>query len=252
MADETTTTTTTETAAPAAETAPETPAPETATPHPLEPGGKRFEQVYGRMKQLEGENLSLREQASTKAAPPAAPQQKIWTPQELQTLVDEQKISSALMADQLAYQRAAHMQAQTIQHLEQRGRVQGAEAEVRQYIEKVPKLNDTGSEEFTRVRTAAYEISQEMGRPVTDPIVQRRALREVFGDPSKLAKVTQAETFARDHADTFAETGGGGGTATPNKDPFKGVPAAQMQHWKRLNYSHQQMLDELPYVRLTR
>ena len=198
------------------ETPEETPVVET-TPHPLEPGGKRFDEVYGRMKSAEREAMEMRDrltrlegQAQVLAQPKPASQKTWYEPQELQTLVDQGRITPAVMADQIAWQRNQQGQQQVMQTLKWQQTAQTALTEVNQYIEKMPALGQTSSPEFSRVARAAHEIADEMGLTVQDPRVQRRALRETFGTLDKMTKVETTGKFNRDHADTHAETGGGG------------------------------------------
>src|SRR6266446_10446407 len=96
-------------AAPLAE--PEKETPEVATPHPLEPGGPRFEEVYRRMKEAEARDMENRDriarlegQAQVLTRQPSQPQQQTFTPDQLQALVDQGRISPAQMAHQISWQ----------------------------------------------------------------------------------------------------------------------------------------------------
>ena len=242
------------------ETSPET-TPETipeGSPHPLEEGGKRFNQVYARMKEAERDAMEMRDrvarlegQAQVAARPTAAPQKTYYEPQELQVLVDQGRISPAVMADQLAWQRTQQGIQQVTQTMKWQQTAQTALAEVHQYIEKLPSLAHTTSPEFAKVARAAHEIADEMGLRVEDPRVQRRALRETFGTLDKMTKVEQAGDFNRAHADTHVETGRGGGQSDRRgaPDPLKGVPKAQIEFWKSKGYSQKQMEAEAPFVK---
>ena len=236
------------------ETAPE---PE-AQPHPLEEGGKRFNEVYGRMKSAERETMELRDRLARVEGQqqilsrPVAPQQKTYyEPQELQVLVDQGRITPAVMADQIAWQRQQQGNQQVLQTMRWQETARTALTEVNQYIEKMPALTSTSSPEFGRVAKAAHEIAEEMGLTVQDPRVQRRALRETFGTLEKLTKVDTAGRFNREHADTHAETGGGGGRQESGgkADPLKGIPKAQIEFWRSKNYTQKQMEAEAPFVR---
>ena len=99
MADEETTETT-ETTEPGQTTT------ESGQPHPLAPGGVRFEEVVSEKNRYKAEADTLRGQvaayqASQAAMRPAPPAEKVWTAQELQGLVDGGRITPAQMSDQL-------------------------------------------------------------------------------------------------------------------------------------------------------
>lgn len=229
-----------------------------AKPHPLAPGGVRFEQVNAQKNEAERQLAEMRDrvarlegavQRPTPTTP--APTQQTYTPQQLQTLVDQGQITPALMADQLAWQRTQQGNAQMLQTLKWQRTAETALAEVTQYIGKLPALTNTASPEFQRVATAAGEIAEEMGLTIQDPRVQRRALRETFGSLEKLATVGKAGEFNRAHADTHAETGGGGGAAPSAKksDPLAGVSKVQLDYWKSKGYTQKMMEAEAPFVK---
>src|SRR3990167_8120750 len=73
------------------------PAPETKVPHPLEPNGKRFEQVYARAKQAEREAAELRAKIEALEARPApAPVvEDEYTPAQLEAFIAENRITRA-------------------------------------------------------------------------------------------------------------------------------------------------------------
>lgn len=224
-------------------------------PHPLEPGGKRFSEVYGDMKDARREAQELRERlarlegASTVTQPPPKVEDRFYTAEELQALVDGARISPAKMADQLAWQRAELKGRAIVEQQAVEAKRQHALSEVNKYVDHLPALLNQSSPEFVRAARVAREIADELGRQPDDPIVQRRALREAFGPLDKLeqAKVTREST--RRSADTHAETASGSKADVTNKDPLKGVPQRYLDHWKKLNYTREQMIAEVPYVK---
>lgn len=223
--------------------------------HPLEEGGVRFNEVYGRMKAAEARSTLLEQQLAAKAAEPVKPavqQPQFYSADQLQTAVDQGKITGAQMAAQLAWQAKEEAKREIKQELTGDSRRQSALAEVNQYVEKLPALNDHTSPEFQRVSRAAYEIAEDMGRSVGDPVVQRMALRQELGTLAKLVKVDAARDFDRRNADVATETGGGGGRTAPSKDPLKDVPRGLKEHWDRLGYTKEQRLAEVPYINTKR
>lgn len=233
------------------------PTPEAAavepSPHPLAPGGVRFEEVYREAKQAKSENQELRERLArlegAAAVKPAAETPKFYTPQQLQAMVDRAEITPAVMADQIAWQRSVQSEQTILQKVERTQRMTSALAEVEAYLVKVPTLTDRSSSDFSRVAQAARDIAADTGREVSDPVVQRLALRATYGPLDRLAAGSQVREDARRQADTFAEPGGGGGQTPRTPDPLKDVPREYLEHWKSLGYTQAQMIEEAKYVR---
>ena len=223
--------------------------------HPLAPGGVRFEEVYREAKQAKSENQDLRERLArlegAAAVKPAAEAPKFYTPQQLQGMVDRAEITPAIMADQLAWQRASEARRATLDDVKTYERAQGALREVEQYLAKLPALHDRSSSDFTRVAQAARDIAQDTGREVSDPVVQRLALRATYGPLDRLAAAAQTREAARQQTDPFAESGGGGGQHASTPTPLKDVPKEYLEHWKTLGYTQAQMIEEAAFVRRT-
>lgn len=222
-------------------------------PHPLEPGGPRFADVYARMREAERRAQEMEAQLAAERAK-ATPQQQqpqgqFYTPQQLQAAKDLGQITEAQMMDQLAWQRAELKAREVEKRQADRFVADTALSEVDAYIAKIPALADANSPELRKVGVAAREIALEMGKPVTDPLVQRRALREVYGSLEKVNSVRKVQAEARANAESHLESTPGAGVVSQRKDPFKEVPPAIKEHWKRLNYTEEQMKAELPYIR---
>mgnify|MGYP001607787052 CR=1 FL=1 len=228
--------------------------------HPLEPGGKRFQEVYGdwrseqqRAQRAEAEIAALRQQMQ-----PRQPQQ--YTPEQiaayLQQQIDQGQITPMAAANALSQFNARQVATQTAMQVEQirtqGAKLQAAGTEVNQYIARVPSLKDTNSDEFKRVSEAAYSASDDMGLPVTDLRVQRRALREVYGTLDKMAKNDGERESSRRASLPHVETSAGGTrqpAAPAGADAWKkDVPADYLTYWKQRGYSEQQMKDEAKYV----
>lgn len=230
------------------------PAPDPEPVHPLAPGGQRFEEVYARMKQAddraaraEGEVQALRQQLRPSQVP------VVYTADQLQAAVDRGQITPMQAADLLSRQNSAAMAAQTIQAQTFAAKTQSALTEVNQYMEKMPALANALSPEFQKVAKAAYEIADEVGLPVQDPRVQRRALRETFGTLDRIAAAAKAQDSSRAASLPHTEAGpGAGGTAPAPKpggtNPLKDVPPAYLEFWKKRGYTQKQMEDEAKYI----
>lgn len=228
---------------------------ESQSPHPLEEGGVRFNEVYRRMKEAEererqtAERLARVEgQLTERQQAPPQPKQNFWTHEQLQSAVDAGRLTPAQMAAQLSWQAKIEAKQEIKQELSYERKLTGAQDEVRQYLTHVPALKTPTSPEFQRVKDAAWEIADEMGLPVEDPRVQRRALKQELGSLDKLARGKQASEYNRVNSNTYAETNPGGQMAS-KPDPLKHVPQRLMDHWKRLGYTQERMVAEAKYVR---
>jgi hypothetical protein len=227
---------------------PETPA---ETPHPLEPGGKRFDEVYRDMKEARRIAEAAQREAAdlrAKVEKQSTPQEKVWSSQELQALVDAGRITPALMTEQIAYQQSRAMEQRIVQTQAQEQKRVAASTEVQQFLSKVPELNDTTSKEFRRVAEEAHRIADETGIPTTDPRTQRLALRAVYGPLEKVVTAKQTREYERKNADTHVETARGGQPAGGDKNPLKGIPQHYLDHWKALRYTPEQMAEEAKYI----
>ena len=221
--------------------------------HPLEPGGTRFNEVYRDMQdarresaRLQGELEGLRRQSTQQ---PQQPQ--FYTPQQLQGEVDAGWITPAVMVAQIGWQERQIAKQEMRLEISQTERFRAAGTEVQKYLNEIPKLADTGSEEFRRVNVVNREIADEMQLPVDDLRVQRRALQIVFGPVERLAKGKVVSDATRVGAETYVESGGGGAKGAPSKDPLKDIPSSYKTHWERLGYTREQMVEEARWIRPT-
>lgn len=229
-----------------------------ADPHPLEPGGRRFEEVYARMKDAErraqeqAERVARLEGQVSVAQRPAQPQSQFYSVEVIQAAIDRGQITPAAGAQQLAWQQTQIAGQQYAQQARIQEQVKTALGEVRQYMDKIPTLKDSGSPEITKVADAARDIAEEMGLTIEDPRVQRRALRETFGTLDRVTTRAKTQEADRQSRVPHAESGGGGGAApvvTNGDDPLKGVDPKQLAYWKRLNYTPAKMAEEAKYYR---
>ena len=253
----------TPTAEPEAPDAPETEA--TQETAPADPQEERMDRIIAqrlgkyaaRTREAEArvseyaERLARLEGRAEMAAPkPAAPAPQMYSPEQLQAAVDQGRITPAQMADQIAWQRQEQGKREILASIKQDQRAERALTEVNQYIAKMPALTSTSSPEFRKVAAAAQEIADEMNLPIQDARVQRRALRETFGTLDRIADVRTAREFDREHADTHAASGAGGGRTEPRvKDKLAGIPQEQIAFWKSKNYSQKMMEDEAVFFR---
>lgn len=212
------------------------------TAHPLEPGGTRFNEVYARMKAAEAERDALRSLHQKPAETRSAPQ--TFTSSQLQALLDSGQITQAQMADQLAWQRAQEMERRMVDQWDAKLLRADAEREVMRYTERKPEaLQDA------RVVRAGYEIQRETGWEATDPRLARRALREVFGSPERLATTGDLQDKSR-RTDTHIESSGGGLRGEGKKPPpLDGIDKGYVEYYRGLGYSDEKIVELKPYIK---
>jgi len=230
----------------------------TEAPHPLQPGGARFEEVYSRMKQAE-ERAARMEGMLQQAQQQQRPQQTgpvYVDPNQLQALVDQGRITPMQAADILSKQNAQAAATQTtlqaVQMQTLATKLQAAKTEVDQYISKVPSLRDNNSQEFQKVADEAYRLSEDMGLPVTDLRVQRAALRATYGSLERMTASSQRRQQSRTDSLPHVETRTGGvrtpAAQTNGADPLKDVDPTYISFWERKGYSREQMIEEAQYI----
>lgn len=223
--------------------------------HPLEPGGKRFAEVYADMKEAlrraddaDRRARETQDELSRLKTETQKPREQIYTAQQLQVMVDAGQITPAVMADQLAYQRARESEIRQERTRAEESKKSSALSEVDAFLNKVPHLRNPNSEDFQRVAREAYRVADETGLSVQDPRTQRLALRAVYGPLEKVTSLKQTREFERRNADNHAETERGGSSSKPVKDPLKDVPQMYRDHWKRLGYSQEKMVEEAKFI----
>ena len=227
-------------------------------PHPLAPGGPRFEEVYRQMKEerdarirAEADAAALRQQMQ-----PRQQQSAYVTPDQLQALIDRGQITPMQATDFLSKQNAQLAATQTttaaIQMTQLNAKVQAAATEVNQFIEKMPTLRNTASPEFQKVADAAYALSDDMNLPVTDFRVQRAALRQVYGSLDRVAGGDRARQQTRDASLPHVESGVSGGRTVSKPaggdEALKGVSQHYIDFWTKRGYTKEQMIEEAKYV----
>lgn len=228
--------------------------------HPLEEGGRRFNEVYARMKAAEEREREkdarlARLEGMAQVAQRPQVQQQVYTPEQLQVLVDQGRVTPMAAANYLAQQHAQQAAMQTtsaaIQLQQLNAKVTQAANEVNAFIDKVPSLRDTQSAEFQKVSQVAYQTAEDMGLPVTDFRVQRAALRQVYGSIERIASNGAARETARSASVPHTETGVGGTNrpaASKGDDALKGISQKYIDFWTKKGYSRERMVEEAKYV----
>lgn len=216
------------------------------TSHPLEPGGKRFSQVYARAKDAEAKLQSEREQrarlegelAALKraSAEPKAETAPRYTASQLQAMIDEGK---ATVGQVLAYQEetikkelAATVEKKVAETLSTQHQGSTVEQELQQYRKLVPEALQGGTPENQRLlREMNYLVS--LGHNGEDKRTALIAARAAFGDPESL-KTKRAAKAIPTGRDTMQDTTASGKPKPSEKDPLKDLTARQRTHYQHM------------------
>jgi hypothetical protein len=178
------------------------------------------------------ERVRLDERIKALEKKPEAPERE-HTRAELQSLVEDGKLTQGQADDILDRQRDRRYSRELDERLERRDAAnqvqQDVVYEMRRYQEAIPKVKDQGSEERARVQTEFnYLIAK--GDDPDSLSTQLKALRMAFGPVEKLQETTDATR------ETHQETGGAaepaGGKAAADEPP-KDLSPRELRHYQK-------------------
>jgi len=217
------------------------------TPHPLEPGGDRFKQVYARAKEAEqrlqaereararaeGELEAIRNMRESTPATPSVPEYS-WS--QLQGYIDEGKIS---MAQALEY-REAQMRREAERkaeekvksYLETTRRHDAVQQELAKYKEAIPEAIQVGTPERQRLEQE-FRYLVGLGYDSQDPKTEILAARAAFGDPSTIKQRKSSQTIPLERG-TMQDTHAPGKPKPSEKDPLTTLTPDQKKHYQRM------------------
>lgn len=215
--------------------------------HPLEPGGKRFNQVYARAKDAEARLQSERERAArlegelealkrTPAKPETATTPPRYTAAQLQAMLDEGKATVgqvfAYQEETLKQELQAQVEKKVSETLSTHQRGNTVQQEIQEYRSLVPEALQAGTPENQRlVREMNYLVS--LGHDGNDQRTALIAARAAFGDPESL-KTKRAAKAIPTGRDTMQDTTASGKPKPSEKDPLKDLTARQRQHYQHM------------------
>jgi len=220
--------------------------------HPLQPGGRRFEQVYAEAKQAERDLIAERERRiaaeakldglslSTKPATETAEQEYTWT--QLEEFIQQGRITRA--------DAEAHREAINVKKLKstlrddftkentEHEKARVLTASIAGYLQAAPNVNVTGSEERNRLDqefdwlVSVHGVDVSKLTDVHKKQLQVMALRNVYGPLDSLVKRT---------APAKGETHQGlpGGTkprpsANPDQAILDGLTKREVAHYNKM------------------
>ena len=237
--------------------APALPADETtATPHPLEPEGERFKEVWARAKKAEAsekvereariraeERAKVLEEMKTSAPTTQQPEYG-WD--QLQKWIDAGQITMAQALEyrekRVAEKVTADAQAKTRQELTQQQRTVFMDGEIEKFLKAIPSIHDLSSPERQRAEQEFAYLMTVDG--ITQPSqldadtkkrYDLKALRAAFGDPAAITSAQASDRQTRTNRETFMETSTSGGPHSSTwKDPLKNLTAHEREHYERM------------------
>lgn len=198
--------------------------------------GKRLEAERQEKQALEARVRTLE---ARPVQPTGTVTQPMPTPDQVLSAYDKGQITE-IQKDQwmfyFAKESAKQEFGQTITHV---ALATKAQAVVGEYVQAMPSLANTTSQEFRSLAQTYNELLAE-GQP-DGLTTQAKALRMTFGPLKRLAEPSNNPT---PRADTFVEGTGSGGQMTRDNDPLKDVPERQKAYWKSKGYTKAQMTQE--------
>lgn len=221
------------------------------TPHPLSPGGKRFEQIYARSKQAERQVAELTERlaraegqltALTRTGTEEATADREYTWAELDQFIAQGRISradaeahrEAVLEKRLAKKQEEKHEAAT----RTQTRAQQLDYQINSYLAAVPAVLEEGSPERQRLDEEFDWVASIQGVDPTKisalerKTLQAQALRNVYGPVDSLArKVAPMRT------ETHQGVSGGAAPArvkNPDQEILDKLTKAQVAHYRKM------------------
>ena len=211
-------------------TPPMAPAPP-LEPHPLEPGGSRFRQVYARAKTAEervaeldaaitevrDQNIRLETELKLRRDGQQAPPQPTWIAYE--TAIAEGKITRAQAMDQWNAQVLDQAEARVQRQIEATQRRQAVNYDLTRYITAAPELNQRGSELRRRVDQEFDYLISVQGRDVPSLKPDERRVLELQAVRQILGPIEGLQRQPRPSPEAHVELSGQGTKPQPQVNP---------------------------------
>lgn len=180
---------------------------------------------------LEGQISALQTQAQTPA--PVEPEERVYSRIELQSMLDDGKISESQRDQMLDDQRTKQLRKEILAEVRQENQAfqaqQSIQSQVSEYTSALPDLYTQGSDHEKR---AAKELTYliQMGQDPNQLSTKLLAMKLAFGEASKLKEVS------RKTRETHAETSSGSGDAG---EPAKDLGPSNINNRMRSFYKEQ-------------
>ena len=219
-------------------------------PHPLEPGGDRFKQVWARAKSAEDEAKVLkadlqreREERiryeerlkAQEATPPKKDPVYTWT--QLEDFITAGTLTRAQAAEyregQIKQEADVMLDRKLEQRLQQAERTRTVTTDLDSYKALVPTIMQPGTPEREKVTREFQYMVQVLGMPNTVN-TELAATRAALGDLDSVKRARSADTIRRDNLEATVETTTPGKTPVKGKDPIEGLDARQKDHYQRM------------------
>jgi hypothetical protein len=215
-------------------------------PAPLEPGGKRFKQVYARAKTAEAQLQQEREARArlegqleaTRTAPPVgepkAEPRLTWT--QLQAGIQDGKITEVQARDYDRETIKQELRVELNQRLDQeltvKTRTNTVQSQLDDYKATVPEILTPGTPERVKLQ-AEFDYLVRMGYDAKDPRTDLIALRTTFGDVKVAKERREAKTGIKER-ETMQDIANSGKPKSDAKDPLKTITGEQRKYYQRM------------------
>ena len=223
--------------------------------HPLEPGGKRFTEVYARAKKAEA--LAQQEKEARLVAEAelrvrkelgdtkTVTQEKVYSNAELDKFIEAGQMTRAEAADYRETQVVKKAVADAEKRIETKFRNENqfntTTQGLRDYIEAVPDINQVGTETRNKVEVEYAWLCSVYGTPTKDSPEQRKmeliATRTVLGPLDKLNATKANERQTRQTREAVQESNSTTERNTDKrqgKDPIDSLTLAEKQHYEKM------------------
>lgn len=211
-------------------------------PSPLEPGGKRFKQVYARAKDAESKLQELREakarlegQLEATRTAPAVPEPKVeprltWT--QLEAGIADGKITQAQALEYRDETLRQEFDRKLQEDRRTRDRSTTVSGELAQYKQVVPEILSPGTPERQRVEQE-FTYLVNLGYDAKDLRTELLACRNVLGDIQKVKERREARNIPSGRS-TMQDIAAPGKPKPDAKDPLKDLTGAERKHYQKM------------------
>jgi hypothetical protein len=224
-------------------------------PHPLEPGGKRFNEVWARAKKAESESQREREARLVAEAKLDAYKElgvtktdkgeKVYSWEELETFIDNGQMTRAEASTyrerEVIKKATAEAESRAEARVRTETRLATTSKELKSYIDEVPEIAETGSETRQKLEAEFAWLASMYGTPEKGSVAERamelNAVRNVLGPLDKVSTRKDSDRLTRSSRETMAEsnsTANRGTASGSGKDPVAGLTSAQKAHYERM------------------
>ena len=220
-------------------------------PHPLDPDGKRFKQVWARAKTAEQEREAARQEAQREREERIRLEERLKAQDEAKRQAEPEysweQLEKAIEAgtctrawaqdyrERLVERRSAEAAERRMEaKLQTTSQDHVVLSELERYKRALPAINEVGSPEHTKVQREYAFLVGTLKHPPTYA-TQLIAARSAVGDIETVERTTQARRTAHAGKEPYMETQSTGGRPQPKaKDPIANLSPELKEHYTKM------------------